>query len=243
MIATRGARWCVPPAVGGAGLGCDAVIEAVVFDMDGVLIDSEERWDAARRDVVAAAGRPFPDAATAAMQGMSAPEWEAYLHDELGVPEPPQRIGREVVEAMARGYREELPLLPGATTAVARLAAAYPLAIASSANRELIELVLELTGLAERFAATVSSEEVARGKPAPDVYLEAAARLGVDAGRCAAVEDSANGLRSAHAAGMAVVAVPNRAFPPAADALALADAVIERVDAVTPSTVAGLRAV
>ena len=126
---------------------------------------------------------------------------------------------------------------------MARLAAAYPLAIASSANRELIDLVLELAGLAERFAATVSSEEVARGKPAPDVYLEAAARLGVDAGRCAAVEDSANGLRSAHAAGMAVVAVPNRAFPPAADALALADAVIERVDAVTPSTVAGLRAV
>jgi HAD superfamily hydrolase (TIGR01509 family) len=219
------------------------MIEAVVFDMDGVLIDSEERWDAARRAVVAAAGRPFPGSATRAMQGMSAPEWEAYMHDELGVPEPPQRIGREVVDAMAAGYRDDLPLLPGATTAVEQLAAAYPLAIASSANRELIELVLELAGLHDQFAAYVSSEEVARGKPAPDVYLEAARRLGRDAARCAAIEDSSNGLRSAHAAGLAVVAVPNRAYPPAPDALALAAVVVDRVDDVTGQLVARLRRV
>ena len=219
------------------------MIDAVVFDMDGVLVDSEERWDAARRAVVAAANRPFPDAATRAMQGMSAPEWEAYLHDELGVPQPPREIGRAVVAAMARGYRADLPLLPGATAAVASLAGAYPLAIASSANREIIELVLDLAGLHDRFRAYVSSEEVARGKPAPDVYLEAARRLGVDAGRCAAIEDSSNGLRSAHAAGMAVVAVPNRGYPPADDALALAAAVVDRVDAVTPQLVARLRSV
>jgi HAD superfamily hydrolase (TIGR01509 family) len=219
------------------------MIEAVVFDLDGVLIDSEERWDAARRDVVAAAGRPFPDTATTALQGMSAPEWEAYLHDELGVPDPPQRIGRAVVDAMAQGYRDDLPLLPGATAAVARLAGAYPLAIASSANRELIEVVLDLAGLHDHFRAYVSSEEVARGKPAPDVYREAARRLGVDPTHCAAVEDSSNGLRSAHAAGLAVVAVPNRAYPPAVDALALADVVVERVDAVTPKLVAQLRPV
>lgn len=219
------------------------MIDAVVFDMDGVLIDSEERWDAARRAVVAAAGRPFPDAATTAMQGMSAPEWEAYLHDELGVDQPPAEIGRAVVATMAQGYREALPLLPGATAAVQQLAAAYPLAIASSANRELIELVLELADLHEHFRAYVSSEEVARGKPAPDVYLEAARRLGVDPPRCAAVEDSSNGLRSAHAAGMAVVAVPNRAYPPDPDALALADLVVDRVDAVTAEVVALLRPV
>ena len=211
--------------------------------MDGVLIDSEERWDAARRAVVAAAGRPFPDEATTAMQGMSAPEWEAYLHDALGVPDAPQQIGRAVVDAMARGYREALPLLPGATTAVRRLGERYPLAIASSANRELIDLVLELADLHAAFRAFVSSEEVARGKPAPDVYLEAARRLGVDPARCVAVEDSSNGLRSAHAAGMAVIAVPNRAYPPAPDALALADATVDRVDAITAELVAHLRPV
>jgi HAD superfamily hydrolase (TIGR01509 family) len=217
------------------------MIEAVVFDMDGVLVDSEARWDAARRAVVQAAERRFPEEATRAMQGMSAPEWEAYLHDELGVPQPPERIGREVVDAMARGYREDLPLLPGATEAIRQLAAAYPLAIASSANRELIELVLELAGLHDDFRAYVSSEEVAHGKPAPDVYLEAARRLGADPTRCAAIEDSSNGLRSAHAAGMAVVAVPNRAYPPAQDALALAQAVVERVDDITPELVATMR--
>jgi HAD superfamily hydrolase (TIGR01509 family) len=217
------------------------MIEAVVFDMDGVLIDSEQRWDAARRAVVQAAGRRFPQEATRAMQGMSAPEWEAYLHDELGVPQTPSEIGREVVDAMAQGYRADLPLLPGATQAVEQLAAVYPLAIASSANRELIELVLELAGLHRHFGAYVSSEEVARGKPAPDVYLEAARRLGADPARCAAVEDSSNGLRSAHAAGMAVVAVPNRDYPPSEDALALAQAVVGRVDAVTPELVATLR--
>jgi HAD superfamily hydrolase (TIGR01509 family) len=219
------------------------MIDAVIFDMDGVLIDSEERWDAARRAVVMAAGRPYPDAATTAMQGMSAPEWEAYLHDELGVEQAPDQIGRAVVATMAQGYRDDLPLLPGATAAVQQLAAAYPLAIASSANRELIELVLALAGLHERFRAYVSSEEVARGKPAPDVYQEAARRLGVDPARCAAVEDSSNGLRSAHAAGMAVIAVPTRAYPPASDALALAQLVVDRVDAVTAEVVAQLRPV
>lgn len=216
--------------------------DAVVFDLDGVLVDSEERWDAARRAVVAAAGLPFPDAATRAMQGMSAPEWEAYLHDELGVPDPPAEIGRAVVAEMAAGYRADLPLLPGAVEAVTALADAYPLAVASSANRELIELALELAGIADRFRVVVSSEEVARGKPAPDVYLEAARRLGVDPARCVAVEDSSNGLRSAAAAGMAVVAVPNAAYPPDRDALRLARARVANVADVTPALVAGLDA-
>src|SRR4051794_8076320 len=120
------------------------MIDAVVFDLDGVLIESEERWDAARRAVVADAGRPFPDAATRAMQGMSAPEWEAYLHDELGVPAAPREIGRAVVDAMARGYRDDLPLLPGATEAVGALARRWTLGVASSSNAELVDLVLDL---------------------------------------------------------------------------------------------------
>ncbi|HEY8584267.1 MAG TPA: HAD family phosphatase [Capillimicrobium sp.] len=216
--------------------------DAVVFDLDGVLVDSEQRWDDARRAVVAAADREFPERATRAMQGMSAPEWEAYLHDELRVPGPPAAIGRAVVDAMAAGYREDLPLLPGAVEAVRALADAYPLAVASSANRELIELALDLAGIADRFRAVVSSEEVRRGKPAPDVYLEAARRIAVDPARCAAVEDSSNGLRSAAAAGMAVIAVPNAAFPPADDALALARATVATVAEVTPALVAKLDA-
>lgn len=218
------------------------MIDAVVFDLDGVLIESEERWDAARRAVVAEAGRPFPDTATRTMQGMSAPEWQAFLHEELGVPAPPEEIGRAVVDAMARGYRDDLPLLPGATEAVRALGAEWTLGVASSANAVLIDLVLDLAGIRACFAALVSSEEVARGKPAPDVYLEAARRLDADPARCVAIEDSSNGLRSAAAAGMVVVAVPNRAFAPDSDALALAAAAVDGVADVTPRLIAGLAA-
>ena len=216
-------------------------VQAVVFDLDGVLIDSEERWSDAREALVREAGGTWTEDASTAMQGMSSTEWSAYLRDELGVDMEPEAISREVVRRMEEGYRDELPLLPGAVEAVQALAGRFPLALASSANRELIDLALEEAGLAPCFAASVSSEEVERGKPAPDVYLEAARRLGVEAGRCAAVEDSSNGLRSAHAAGMAVVAVPNRAYPPAEDALALADATVGSVGEVTPDLVAGLR--
>ena len=215
------------------------MIEAVVFDMDGVIVESEQRWEAVRRQLVVDSGRAYPDEATRRMQGMSAPEWEAYLHDELGVPGSPAEIGRRVVVEIASSYRADLPLVPGADEAIRALAARYPLAVASSSNRELIELALSLSGLADSFRAVVSSEEVERGKPAPDVYLEAASRLGVAAEDCAAVEDSSNGIRSAHAAGMRVVAVPNRAYPPAADALALADVVLDSIGALTPEVVAG----
>jgi HAD superfamily hydrolase (TIGR01509 family) len=217
------------------------MFSSVVFDMDGVLIDSEERWDAARRAVVQAGGGAWKPAATRAMQGMSAPEWEAYLHDELGVRQSPREIGRHVVDAMAAGYRRELPLLPGAQSAVRTLArAGFVLAVASSANRELIELVLELAGLTHHFQAIVSSEEVARGKPAPDVYQEAARRIGTHPADCIAIEDSSNGLRSAHAAGMTVIAVPNAAFPPAPDALGLAAAEVANVAEITPELIATL---
>jgi HAD superfamily hydrolase (TIGR01509 family) len=216
------------------------MFSSVVFDMDGVLVDSEERWDAARRAVVAAGGGRWKDEATGAMQGMSAPEWEAYLHDELGLRDAPAAIGRTVVKTMADGYRADLPLLPGAIEVVTRLAAVYPLAVASSANRELIELVLELAGIADHFQAIVSSEEVPRGKPAPDVYLEAARRIETPPEACIAIEDSSNGLRSAHAAGMTVIAVPTAAFPPAPDALDLAGATVAEVAQITPELIASL---
>jgi HAD superfamily hydrolase (TIGR01509 family) len=214
-------------------------IAAVVFDLDGVLIDSEPMWDAARRAVVEETGGRWRESATREMMGMSAPEWSRYLHEELGVPLQPADINERVVAQLLAGYRRELPLLPGAVEAVKRLAARWPLGLASSANRPVIEAVLEGAGLAQCFQATVSSEEVARGKPAPDVYLAAVARLGVAPEQAAAVEDSSNGLRSASAAGMVVVAIPNREFPADADALALADLVVSKLDELAPDAILG----
>jgi HAD superfamily hydrolase (TIGR01509 family) len=215
-------------------------LRAVIFDLDGVLVDSETAWDAARHELVDSSGGTWRPEATRAMMGMSSVEWSRYLRDELGVPLAPDEISAAVVARLERHYREHLPLIPGALDAVGRLADRWPLGLASSANRPIIDLVLRESGLAERFGATVSSEEVPRGKPAPDVYLEAARRLGADPAACAAVEDSSNGLRSAAAARMRVIAIPNRAFPPDADALALADAVLPSIEALDAELVAGL---
>ena len=171
---------------------------------------------------------------------MSSAEWSRYLRDELGAGGEPDAISRDVAALVVAEVQRELPLLPGAVRAINDLANAYTLALASSANREVIDAVLNEAGLSERFQATVSSEEVPRGKPAPDVYLEAARRIGVDARDCAAVEDSSNGLRSAHAAGMVVIATPNHAFPPAPDALALATVVVDGIREVTPELLASI---
>jgi HAD superfamily hydrolase (TIGR01509 family) len=213
------------------------MLEAVIFDLDGVLIDSESVWDAARREVVADNGGSWTDSATRAMQGMSSPEWSRYLHDELAVSLDPAEISRRVVERVLDAYEREVPLLPGAVEAVRRLAQRWPLGLASSANRPVIDAVLRSTGLTACFSATVSGEEVGRGKPSPDVYLAAAAKLDVDAARAAAVEDSTNGLRAAAAARTLVIAVPNREFPPADDALALADVVVASVGELTPELI------
>ena len=211
--------------------------DAVVLDLDGVLVDSEEAWDEARRELVADRGGEWTEGATHAMLGMSSPEWSAYVRDELGVDMAPEEISDAVVERLLAGYRRGLPLLPGAVEAVRALAARWPLGLASSSNAPVIALVLEESGLDDVIRAWVSSEEVARGKPAPDVYLEAARRLGVEPARCVAVEDSSNGLRAAAAAGTAVVAVPMRAFPPAPDALALAAVTVDGIAEVTPEVV------
>jgi HAD superfamily hydrolase (TIGR01509 family) len=211
------------------------VPEAVLFDQDGVLVDSEGAWDEARRAIVAEHGGRWKEGATRAMMGMSAPEWSRYVRDELGVELEPTEISDRVVARLLAGYSEELPLLPGAVDAVRRIAARWPVGLASSANREVIDAVLAASGLASVFGATVSGEEVAHGKPAPDIYLEAARRLGVDPARSAAVEDSTNGLRSAAAAGMLVVALPNREFPPAPEALGLAAVVLDSLEELSPA--------
>jgi HAD superfamily hydrolase (TIGR01509 family) len=215
-----------------------AHIEAVVFDLDGVLVDSEHVWDEARKKLAAERGGRWHDRASWDMMGMSSLEWSRYMHDEIGLRKSPEEISAEVVRRLEEIYRRELPLVEGAREAVERLAARWPLALASSSNRELIDLVLELSGLARHFSVTVSSEEVARGKPAPDVYLEAGRRLGVPPERCAAIEDSENGIRSAKAAGMRVLAIPNPQYPPEDDALALADEVLRSIAELTPERVA-----
>ena len=215
------------------------MIEGVIFDLDGVILDSEELWDEVREDLARERGGRWHERAQADMMGMSSLEWSVYMHEQIGVPEPPEEISREVVGRMLERYRRELPVIPGAVEAVERLAARWPLALASSSNRELIEAALEASGLARHFRVTVSSEEVARGKPAPDVYLEAARRLEVAPEHCAAIEDSHNGIRSAKAAGMRVIAIPNRRFPPGEDALAEADVVLDSIAELTPEVVAG----
>lgn len=215
------------------------MIEAVVFDLDGVLLESEEVWDAVRERYVRERGGRYDAAVQRAMMGMSAPEWSAFLAAEAGVPGTPEEINADVVGRMLEAYRHELPLVPCAVEVVGRLAERFPLALASSSNRAIFEEVLRLAGLAEAFQSTVSSEEVAHGKPAPDVYVEAARRLGVAPERCVAVEDSHSGIRSAHAAGMRVIAIPNPSYPPGGEALALADVTLSSLNELTLVTLSG----
>ncbi|GIF03620.1 HAD family hydrolase [Actinoplanes siamensis] len=216
-------------------------IEAVVFDLDGVIIDSEEVWEEVRRGYVAEHGRAFLPDTQDRMMGMSTAEWSAHLADEVGVPLPAARVAADVLDRMARRYEQSLPLIPGAVETVRALGERYRLALASSSARVLIDKVLETAGLTAEFEVTLSTEEVPRGKPAPDVYLTAVRALGLTPEVCAAIEDSSNGLRSAGAAGLAVIAVPHGVYPPAEDALAQASLVVDSVTRVTPEAVAALR--
>ena len=202
-------------------------MEAVIFDLDGVLVDSERIWDEVRRAVVAEHGGTWREEATRAQQGMSTPEWARYLVEELGAQLTPAEIATLVVKRMAARYAEEPPLIPGAVDVVRQVSARWPVAIASSSPVILIKGFLDVTGLP--VGAAVSSEQVGAGKPAPDVYLRAAELLGVAPADCAAVEDTTNGLRSALAAKMAVYAVPNPHFPPDPEVLEQATAVVEKI--------------
>lgn len=215
-------------------------IAAVVFDLDGVLLDSEAAWVRVKKEFTEETGGHWKEEAQWDMLGMSSIEWSRYMHDELGVPLPPEQISSAVADRLAQQYREQLPLLPGAVDAVRSLGRHWPLGLATSSNRNVIDLVLEKAGLADAFTATVSSEEVERGKPAPDVYLETARRLRVEPAECVAIEDSTNGIRSAHAAEMAVIGVPNRDFPPEPEALALAAVVLDSLEQLTPERVRAL---
>jgi HAD superfamily hydrolase (TIGR01509 family) len=216
------------------------VIEAVVFDLDGVLIDSEPVWEQVRRQVVATRGGHWDPDTQDRLMGMSTGEWSRYLSEDLGVRLSPPDVASVVIEAMAARYREHLPLLPGATGAVRRMAGRWPLGLASSSPRSLIETVLDAASLRSYFAAVMSTEEVARGKPAPDIYLAVAGLLDKPPAACAAVEDSSNGLRAAAAAGLAVIAVPHPKYPPAPDAIKAASLVLPSLNELTVEVVTGL---
>ena len=217
------------------------MIEAVVFDMDGVLIDSEPVWERVRRRFVADHGGRWADDTQDRLMGMSTAEWSAYLASDLGITGlTPRQVAEQVITAMADEYSQHLPLLPGAIGAVRALAGRWPLAVASSSPRSLISTVLAAADLETAFAAIVSSEEVPRGKPAPDVYLAAAERLAAAPTACVGVEDSSNGLRAAVAAGLTVIAIPRPEYPPAADALAAARLVLPSLTVLTPDTIDAL---
>ncbi|MFC7534664.1 HAD family hydrolase [Actinoplanes sp. GCM10030250] len=215
-------------------------IKAVVFDLDGVIIDTEEVWEEVRRGYVAEFGREFLPDSQDRMMGMSTGEWSAHLAEEVGVPRTAEQVAADVLGRMAARYRESLPLIPGSVETVRALGAEYRLALASSSARVLIDQVLETAGLTGAFEVALSTEEVPRGKPAPDVYLTAVGKLGLTPAECAAIEDSSNGLRSAAAAGLAVIAVPHGVYPAAPGALAQARLVVDSIREVTAEAVASL---
>ncbi|MFI6261727.1 HAD family hydrolase [Micromonospora sp. NPDC051006] len=211
--------------------------DAVVFDLDGVIVDSEPVWEEVRRAYVATHGGTWQPDSQRRLMGMSTGEWARYLSDELGVSRTAEQVAVEVVDEMTRRYAAHVPLIDDADRVVRRLAARWPLGLASSSPTRLIAATLTATGLTDAFGATLSTEETERGKPAPDVYLAVARRMKVDPARCVAVEDSSNGVRSAAAAGMRVVAVPHGSYPLDPDAAALAAVTLGSIDELTPETV------
>ncbi|WP_410810238.1 HAD family hydrolase [Micromonospora sp. 067-2] len=215
-------------------------VDAVLFDLDGVIVDSEPVWEEVRRAYVAAHGGTWQPDTQRRLMGMSTGEWADYLSGELGVTRTARQVADEVVEEMTRRYAQHVPLIDDADRVVRRLAARWRLGLASSSPTRLIAAALDATGLADAFGATLSTEETERGKPAPDVWLAVTARMGVDPARCVAVEDSSNGVRSAAAAGCRVVAVPHGSYPLDPDAEALAAVLLPSIDLLTPELVARL---
>ena len=216
-------------------------IDTVIFDLDGVLLETEQEWNDVRLEFAAQHGGHWDEDDQPAVMGANSMQWATYMRDTVGVGLSPQEIYDGVIDGLRARYACHLPIIPGAREAVVALAAQFRLGVASSSPIEIIEHSLELAGLRHCFAALVSSDQVAVGKPAPDVYLEACRRLGTVPARAAAIEDSSNGLRAAAAAGLAVIAVPNPAFPPSPDALSLADIVLGSVAELTGDIISSIR--
>jgi HAD superfamily hydrolase (TIGR01509 family) len=213
-------------------------VAGVIFDLDGVIVDSEIWWHDVRVEWAASIGRSWTEEDTRAVMGANSRGWARIMRERLGLsPDLEPEILDDVVRRMIARYANGAPVIPGAIEAVARVAHRYPVAIASSAHRAVIDAALHATGLASTIPVVVSSDEVDHGKPAPDVYLEAARRMGEAPARCLVVEDSLNGVRAAVGAGMTVVLVPNQSIPPAPGAAELADVVLPRLADLDPGRV------
>lgn len=211
-------------------------VSAVIFDLDGVIVDSEIWWHQERAAWASDLGLTWSEADSRAVMGANSRGWARIMRERLGldaVLEP--SIEADIVRRMVERYRDATPEIPGAIDAVRRIAAGWPVAIASSAHRDVIDAALRSSGLGELVPIIVSSDEVEHGKPAPDVYLEAAKRLGIPAASCLVVEDSINGVKAGLSAGMTVVLVPNASVPPDPDAAGLATLVLERLADLEPS--------
>jgi HAD superfamily hydrolase (TIGR01509 family) len=216
-------------------------IDTIIFDLDGVIIDTEEIWDRVRHDFALTHGGHWGKQDQPAVMGANSMRWAASMRENNGVQLSDQEIYDGIIGGLRERYARHLPLISGAAEAVAGLAREYRLGVASSSPRELIEYALELAGLRPCFACVMSSDDVGRGKPAPDVYLGACACLGASPRDAAAVEDSSSGIQAASAAGLAVIAIPNPQYPPSAEALGLADVVLGSIGELDGALVASLR--
>jgi HAD superfamily hydrolase (TIGR01509 family) len=209
----------------------------VIFDLDGVIVDSEIWWDEVRRDFAISHGRAWTLDDRAAVMGANSRQWSETMRTRLELDLDAETIQDAVVDGIVQRYeREGAPTIDGAVDTVRRVAATIPIALASSSHRRAIAAALAATGLGDAFEVVVSSDEVDHGKPAPDVFLEAARRLGADPSTILVVEDSLNGLKAARAAGMTVALVPNHSVPPAEGAEAFADVTLERISDLAPET-------
>lgn len=203
------------------------MIEAVIFDMDGLLIDSEPFWDKARSSMAAKAGKDWNKDDHKAVMGVSTSEWVGYMISRLELVMSPKAVEQKIVAEMVTLYQRQIPYLPGAAEAVALSAAKYPTGLASGSPRSLIDTVTGDKALKGKFKAILSSDQIEHGKPSPDIYLATAKMLGARPKNCVCLEDSGNGILAGKNAAMKVIAVPDSRFPPGAEKLHAADVVLE----------------
>lgn len=216
------------------------MIAAVMFDMDGLLVDSEPVWDEARSMMARSVGKSWNRADHKAVMGVSTEEWVDYMIRRLDLNLPPQTVETEIIAQMVALYERRIPFFKGASKAVALAADAFPTGLASGSPRRLIDTVTRHPALKDKFKAILSADQTGRGKPAPDVYLAAAAALAVAPEVCVCLEDSGNGILAGKSAGMRVIAIPDPRFPPSTEKLAQADVILESLSQFSLATIAGL---
>jgi HAD superfamily hydrolase (TIGR01509 family) len=206
------------------------MIEAVIFDMDGLLVDSEPLWQRARIEAFGAERLQWTTADQEAVMGSSTEAWANYLAEKLGHEFTPDQIIERVVSQMETYYHESIPFLPGAHAAIELVSQHYRMGLASGSSYRLINAVLDTTGWRDYFVEVLSADDLAQGKPAPDIYLEITRRMRVGVENVAIFEDSGNGILSGHAAGVKVIAVPGTYHRPHDETLAKADLVLNSLN-------------